>query len=261
MILLNELQVAKIQAHLASAGIPDDLSTELLDHLCCAVEHRMQHGSSFEEAMAETLRSWPLRQLKDLHHSITYTTKTKPMIIRLSAAAALLAGLAFLSPLPWPEAAKAPLAYAPAPLHLDALPPVNFVFDPPTASPIAGVEMKDILSSGFGMRMHPLLKKKMHHRGIDLKAKTGTPVLATAAGKVVFAGDHGKHGIAVRIRHEDGYVTFYSHMSKFDVAQGDRVLLGQQVGAVGSTGAATAPHLHYEVLKDDTPVDPLALRD
>ncbi len=260
MILLNEQQVAQVQAHLALAGLPDHLSSELLDHLCCAIEQRMNDGLAFEAALTATLRSWPIRQLRDLHHSIRYITKIKPMIIRLAAAAALLAGLVFLSPLPWPEAASTPVASAPLPYAVLAA-PASFTFVPPTASPIAGVDMEDILTSGYGMRMHPVLKKRMLHRGIDLKAKTGTPVLTTADGKVVFAGDNGKYGISVRILHADGYVTFYAHLSKADVSKGDRVILGQQIGAVGSTGASLAPHLHYEVLKDDAPIDPLALLD
>lgn len=109
------------------------------------------------------------------------------------------------------------------------------------------------------MRTHPQFKRKIFHRGIDLKAKTGTPVLATADGRVVFAGDDGDYGISVRLLHEDGYVTVYNHLSSHAVKKGDRVILGQAIAAVGSTGKAIGPHLHYEVLKDDVPVNPLAL--
>ena len=84
---------------------------------------------------------------------------------------------------------------------------------------------------------------------------------ATAAGKVIYAGKDGKYGITVRILHEDGYVTAYCHLSKHIVERGDRVVLGEEIAAVGSTGQSLGPHLHYEVLKDDVPVDPLALLD
>jgi len=160
------------------------------------------------------------------------------MLYRLSAAAALLAGIAFLSPFPLPETATKTISEG---YHQQKpeFPADPARFAPPTASPIAGLDMAKDVSSGFGMRKHPYYKSRKLHRGIDLKAKSGTPVLATADGRVIFAGNDGNYGIVVRILHSDGYVTAY---------------------CVGSTGLSTAPHLHYEVLKDDVPVDPLALR-
>jgi murein DD-endopeptidase MepM/ murein hydrolase activator NlpD len=258
MTILTQQQGALVQAHLAQAGMPDGLSGELLDHLCCAIEQRMDNGATFDVALPETLQSWPIRHLQKLHRDVRFTTKTKPMIYRVSAAVALLAGIALLSPLPWPADADHEVVLH----HEEVLPvPEYFVFEPPTASPIAGVDMKDILTSGFGMRTHPLNKKRMLHRGIDLKAKTGTPVLATADGRVVFAGDDGAYGISVRILHEDGYITVYTHLNSHAVEKGDRVVLGEVIAAVGSTGRSLGPHLHYEVLKDNVPVDPLALLD
>lgn len=121
--------------------------------------------------------------------------------------------------------------------------------------------MESILSSGFGMRMHPIRKKRMFHRGIDLKATTGTPVLSTADGKVLFADRDGLHGLSVHVEHADGYATRYTHLSAIEVVVGDQIALGEEVGKVGQTGAATAPHLHYEVWRNDKPVNPLALLD
>jgi len=260
MIILTSHQVAQVQAHLALAGISEKLSSELLDHLCCAVEARMATGEDFDDALTQTLKSWPIRQLQDLQKTIQFTTKTKPMLYRISATAALLAGIAFLSPFSWPN--------EPAPVvtecHDHSAPSfhADFArFDPPTASPIAGVALtEEDISSGFGMRKNPLSKRMQRHRGIDIKAKSGTPVLATADGKVIFAGNDGPYGITVRILHTDGYTTAFCHLSKHIVERGDRVVLGQEIAAVGSTGLSTGPHLHYEVLKDDVPVDPLALR-
>lgn len=257
MIILTEHQVAHVQAHLAHAGLKDKLSAELLDHLCCAIEDRMAAGDNFEDALAKTLKSWPIRQLRDLQKRIHFVTKTKPMLYRISAAAALLAGIAFLSPFPLPKAEVAEAHY-----HAPEFPANLARFDPPTASPIAGIKLdKEDIISGFGMRKHPLFKDRRMHRGIDIEAKFGTPVLATADGKVIYAGEDGNYGIAVRILHEDGYVTAYCHLSKHIVERGDRVILGQEIAAVGNTGVSIAPHLHYEVLKDDVPVDPLALLD
>lgn len=256
MIILTSHQVARVQAHLTLAGLNEKLSAELLDHLCCAIETRMTAGEDFDHALAQTLKSWPMRHLQGLQKTIQFTTKTKPMIYRISAAAALLAGIAFLSPFPLPETEVAEAHYPAQEFPTDLV-----RFDPPTASPIAGVDLvAEDISSGFGMRKNPLTKRRQRHRGIDIKAKSGTPVLATADGKVIFAGDDGNYGIAVRILHPDGYVTAYCHLSKHVVERGDRVILGQEIAAVGSTGLSTAPHLHYEVLKDDVPVDPLALR-
>lgn len=259
MIILSQHQVARVQAHLAKASLSEGLSAELLDHLCCAVEARMAAGAGFEDALVQTLNSWPIRQLRDLQNTIRFTTKTRPMLYRISAAVALLAGIAFLFPFPLPDA-PAPLA-TDTHYHAPEFPSDRARFNPPTASPIAGMDITTDLTVGFGMRKHPFFGDQRLHRGIDLKAKSGTAVLATADGKVVFAGEDGNYGIVVRLLHADGYVTVYSHLSKHLVKRGDRVILGEEIAAVGNTGASTGPHLHYEVLKNDVPVDPLALLD
>ena len=260
MTILNEQQIATVQAHLAAAGLSESLSAELLDHLCCAIEARMEEGTDFPAAVHVTLKSWPIRHLRGIQKDIRFTTKIKPMLFRFTTAAALLAGIVFMSP----DFSPSPVTTVTActshhneeVLYSLTLPEK---FEPPTASPIAGVEMEDILSCGYGMRTHPVFKKRQFHRGIDLKGKSGTPVLTTADGKVIYSGEDGKYGITVRILHEDGYVTVYAHLSEQVVARGERVILGQKIGAIGSTGASTGPHLHYEVLKDDKPVNPLAL--
>ncbi len=97
------------------------------------------------------------------------------------------------------------------------------------------------LSSGFGMRWGRL------HAGIDLAARTGTPLRAMSSGRVVVAGPRGGYGTKVEIRYWDGTVSDYGHLSRVDVAAGDLVTPGQRVGAVGSTGFSTGPHLHLEV--------------
>ena len=259
MIILNEKQVATVQAHLASAGLSDTLSAELLDHLCCAIEARMDEGADFPTAVHATLKSWPIRHLRGIQKNIRFTTKIKPMLFRISTAAALLAGIVFMSP----DFSAPATTVTACTSHHEASTPYSFnqpeTFDPPTASPIAGVKMKDILSSGYGMRTHPVFNWQQFHRGIDLKGKSGTTVLATADGEVIYSGEDGKYGITVRLLHEDGYVTVYAHLSEQVVERGERVILGQKIGAVGSTGASTSPHLHYEVLKDDKPVNPMAL--
>jgi murein DD-endopeptidase MepM/ murein hydrolase activator NlpD len=118
------------------------------------------------------------------------------------------------------------------------------------------------LSSGFGMRMHPILGFSRMHRGADFSARTGTPVMAAGDGVVVRAGPYGAYGNYVRIRHANGYETAYAHLSRFGrgMRAGLRMRQGQILGYVGSTGRSTGPHLHYEVLRGGNQVNPMSLR-
>jgi murein DD-endopeptidase MepM/ murein hydrolase activator NlpD len=94
------------------------------------------------------------------------------------------------------------------------------------------------------------------HTGLDFRAASGDPVRATANGKVVTAGWMGGYGRMVEIDHGNGLSTRYGHMSEINVKAGERIKIGQVVGAVGSTGRSTGPHLHYETRIDGAPVDP-----
>jgi murein DD-endopeptidase MepM/ murein hydrolase activator NlpD len=118
------------------------------------------------------------------------------------------------------------------------------------------------LSSGFGMRRHPILGYSRMHRGTDFAAPVGTPILAAGEGTVVRAGPFGAFGNYVRIRHANGYETAYAHMSRFarGIRAGARVRQGQVIGYVGSTGRSTGPHLHYEVLRRGQQINPINLR-
>jgi len=97
-----------------------------------------------------------------------------------------------------------------------------------------------------------------HHTGLDFAAATGTPVFAALAGKVVEAGWGGAYGNHIIVRHDNGVETLYAHLNSTAVAKGDRVLRGQRIGAVGSTGNSSGPHLHFEVIKNGTQRDPAA---
>ncbi|MFM0040546.1 M23 family metallopeptidase [Paraburkholderia sediminicola] len=112
--------------------------------------------------------------------------------------------------------------------------------------------------SPFGNRTDPFTHRLSFHPGIDLVAKTGTPILAAAGGRVVFAGEKSGYGNAVEIDHGNGLVTRYGHASRIVVHVGDLVLPRQYVADVGSTGRSTGPHLHFEVLVNGAPVDPSA---
>jgi murein DD-endopeptidase MepM/ murein hydrolase activator NlpD len=118
------------------------------------------------------------------------------------------------------------------------------------------------LSSGYGMRRHPILGYSRMHRGTDFAAPTGTPILAAGDGVVVRAGPFSSYGNYVRIRHANGYETAYAHMSRFarGVRAGTPVRQGQVIGYVGTTGRSTGPHLHYEVMRRGQQVNPMSLR-
>jgi len=114
------------------------------------------------------------------------------------------------------------------------------------------------LSSQFtSSRFHPILHENRPHKGIDVTAPVGTPIVAPAAGRVRFAGSDKGFGLSVEIDHGNGIVTRFAHCSRLGVRVGQLVTRGQLIAAVGSTGLSTAPHLHYEVLVNGQPVDPL----
>jgi murein DD-endopeptidase MepM/ murein hydrolase activator NlpD len=111
-------------------------------------------------------------------------------------------------------------------------------------------------TSGFGIRSDPFLGRPAMHTGLDFRAATGDPVRATANGKVASAGWAGGYGRMVEIDHGNGLSTRYGHLSEIGVKVGDAIKIGQVIGAVGSTGRSTGPHLHYETRIDGEAVDP-----
>jgi murein DD-endopeptidase MepM/ murein hydrolase activator NlpD len=116
------------------------------------------------------------------------------------------------------------------------------------------------LTSGFGMRFHPLLSYSRMHQGVDFGAPHGAPILAAAGGTVSFAGRHGGHGNYVMVKHNKELTTAYAHMSRFAVRPGQQVAQGQVIGYVGSTGMSTGPHLHYEVWLRGRATNPVSLK-
>ncbi len=116
------------------------------------------------------------------------------------------------------------------------------------------------ITSGFGLRIHPILRFARMHRGIDFGARWGTPIHAAADGQVSRAGWAGGYGRQVRLTHGAGLTTSYSHMSSLAVEPGTLVRQGQIIGYVGSSGLSTGPHLHYEVLSGGVAVNPMTVR-
>jgi murein DD-endopeptidase MepM/ murein hydrolase activator NlpD len=113
------------------------------------------------------------------------------------------------------------------------------------------------LSSGFGYRISPFTNQREFHKGIDMATRIGSPIIAPADGLVVFAGREGNFGKMITINHGYNLKTRYGHLSKFQVKKGEHVKRGQIIGEVGNTGRCTGPHLHYEVLLNGVPVNPL----
>lgn len=123
----------------------------------------------------------------------------------------------------------------------------------PSRMPLEGAT----LTSGFGMRTHPVLGGRRQHQGIDLAAPSGTPVYATADGVISRADWFSSYGLFISVEHGASMQTRYGHLSRLAVAAGDNVKKGDLIGYVGSTGRSTGPHLHYEVRVEGLAVNPI----
>ncbi len=126
----------------------------------------------------------------------------------------------------------------------------------PAIQPVKKEELTR-MASGYGMRMHPILKIRKMHEGMDFTAKPGTPIYASGNGTVVRAERSSSFGNVVYINHGYGYQTVYAHMKKIVTRKGKKVKRGDIIGYVGNTGRSVSPHLHYEVHKNGRPVNPI----
>ncbi|NLY43661.1 MAG: M23 family metallopeptidase [Clostridiaceae bacterium] len=120
------------------------------------------------------------------------------------------------------------------------------------AAPLDG-----IITSTFGMRQHPLLKKDEYHYGIDIDGKKGMDITAAMDGEVLETGYNDSYGKYVRLKHEEDLITFYAHCSEILVNKGEKVKLGTPIAKVGGSGTASGEHLHFEIWKGDKVLDPL----
>jgi murein DD-endopeptidase MepM/ murein hydrolase activator NlpD len=127
----------------------------------------------------------------------------------------------------------------------------------PTRAPIADA----LFSSNFGYRIDPFTGHNAFHEGVDFPAEPGTPILAAASGKVVFAGVHPEYGKLVEIDHGNGLATRYAHASLLLVKPGDVVVAGQRIAGVGSSGRSTGPHLHFEIRQNGIAQNPTRFLD
>ncbi len=261
MVELNAEQIKLVADHLAEDGLNyQPLQAELLDHVCCMIEEEMQNGMLFEEASKTVFEFFGKDELKNLQEqTISLTNKKSSFMKNLVLATVLFLlfppSIWFYSKSDNPDFKKA--IQAPSPQEMLSL--QNHLAEPDLPDPPSMKPLKEHtkINSGFGERMHPIFKKKKFHRGIDFKAPIGTPVLATSDGVVEFAKDGKKHGLYIQLKHDENFQTKYSHLSKLKVKKGDKVKKGTVIGLVGSTGMSTAPHLHYEVIKNGKAVNPV----
>lgn len=122
----------------------------------------------------------------------------------------------------------------------------------PSVAPVLG-----LITDGFGHRRDPFTGRRAFHRGLDISARRGTPIVAPADGIVVFTGRNGGLGKTVRVSHGFGHSTVYGHLDEYSVALGDVVHRGDEIGLLGNSGRSTGPHLHYEVIEDGQSKNPL----
>ncbi len=128
----------------------------------------------------------------------------------------------------------------------------------PAIMPINQKDLAHAVTSGFGWRIHPIYKSQEFHPGMDFAAEQGTPIYSTGDGVVEVADNLAQgYGNHVVINHGFGYETLYGHMSKIKARVGQKVLRGELIGYVGSTGLSTAPHVHYEVIRNGEKVNPI----
>lgn len=229
MKTLTRIQYLYITNDLKAKGLSKGFRTELLDHVCCMVEERLSDGEVFAKAYAEVLEIFGAEGFEELKQISPVVKKHRKQVFSqffISGIAASVFMIVF---------------------GVDAQ-------EPPTISPLDHYKR---ITSNFGQRYNPLKKQQDFHKGIDFAAKIGTPVQATASGTVKSVQSaEGGYGLKIEIAHSEGFVTKYAHLSDIQVKEGELVTLGQVIGLSGNTGASTAPHLHYEVLKDGKYVDP-----
>lgn len=225
---LTGKQISFIEKGLRSRKMASGYRQELIDHMCSMIEEQLANGSNFDQAYKQCLAEFSEQDFFILSEQSPLTKqKRKNMTLQLASAA---------------FAATLLISF----MHIGAQ-------EPPSVSPLE--EMT--ITSSFGLRHSPLTKKKEKHRGIDFKCPVGTPVKSTADGEVISTDSaHGGYGLNIKIKHDGHYTTRYAHLSEIKVNKGDKVKLGQIIGLSGNTGLSTAPHLHYEVIKDGQAVNP-----
>lgn len=238
--------------------------------LKCLQWRVMLIGMFATAAIAQALSGWQNHVQQEHAHALSSTLTDEPWlsmqqhVVRLSVlekpfiATTEVFGASWAATSPHFRALTRlygmPGSNEPLPPDNEPLPPdeVTKFHQLETGLPVALVR----LTSKFGKRANPFGKGHTFHRGIDIAAPLGTPVLAVAEGTIVTSRHHPTYGKYVVIDHHNGYHTLYAHNSELLVKSGERVKAGQNIAKVGSTGRSTGPHLHFEIHRDGTQVDP-----
>jgi murein DD-endopeptidase MepM/ murein hydrolase activator NlpD len=247
MVILDAEQTRQVATFLQQyRKLTSTQRAELLDHLCCDIESTMEEGRSFEEAFTRCRERWNESEVKNIHSS---TQKRFTMVKLIGILLIGMSTITFFSPSLGTNAEELPEKTRFNPVINELAVPL----EPPSFCPLT---TNYELTSDYGNRIHPISKKEVLHRGVDWKAPLGTPVLAAGNGIILEAGMKEKYGNCIVILHDEIYQTLYAHLESIDVAVGEQIVAGQQIGAVGNSGLSLGTHLHYEVIKNGVPVNP-----
>lgn len=265
MITLNENQILFLQFILTEKGIKEAaIQKELIDHIGLSIEEKMNHNILFHDAIDQSFAEFGednIMAIRKQHQLIVRKKRIKKATILSLFVMLLSIPSIFMmvnytmnnhENIPISHEEISPSIYAEEVFSTVVNSHINV--EPPGISPISSDYP---IVSSFGRRLHPTNKTMKFHKGIDIKAPIGTTIVATSDGEVVDVkineSGYGKHVI---IKHDKSYKTLYAHLSKIDVAKGDKVEQGQKIGEVGNSGASISPHLHYEVIKEGEKVNP-----
>jgi murein DD-endopeptidase MepM/ murein hydrolase activator NlpD len=230
--------IARIVELLKLSGVSSDSNIEeLTDHYLTQIEQSISHGSTEQKSIRETFQLIASTNLNTLEQKKTLNRKWLFSTVIIS-----LLLLVIVSQCKNSSEIITPTAMVAS-------------METPNGWPIKGDI--DQITSGFGLRKNPKSKTRRFHKGIDIKASTGTPVLSTGKGKVLEAGYNHSFGNYILIKHNEQYTTRYAHLSELKVDNAQPVGKGDIIGLVGNSGISFTPHLHYEVIKNEAVVDPM----
>ncbi len=219
---------------------------ELTDHYLTHIEEEVKRGLNSQQAIRETFQ-----EIANIDITEFKGKKKKENWKWIILLAIIMLGSTYFA---FSPQEKIEIPVAPKENSALEVPSQPKEITPPSGLPTRQPNLD--ITSGFGFRIHPMMKQRKMHSGIDIRAKSGTPVLATGDGLVIEAGYKEKPGNYVVIQHDGGYTTKFYHLSDLTVVSGVEVTEGQQIGEVGNSGMSFKSHLHYEVLKDDVPMNP-----
>lgn len=218
----------------------NEVKDEMLDHYCTAYEQLLNDGVNKSKALDIIKQKIETEDFKNLKNK--FNMKSIIILIPL--------GLIFLvmtNNHAFSDINQNPISQS----CIDSQNEFQADYDPPFGSPLKYTK----ISSEFGERIHPIHKKTVFHKGVDLLAPSGTSVIAVETGEVTDAGYDNKYGYFIEIKHDEIYSTRYHHLKSIDVSKGELISKNQKIGEVGSTGLSTGPHLHYEIIKSGKWVD------